>query len=404
MQPLSLDQALSKALAHSPYLSAFAQEIEARKAEVLQAGLLPNPEFTVEMENAAGSGEFSRFESAETTVWLSQLVGLGGKRGLNREVASLDQKLAGGEYEVAKTELIARTTDRFITILSAQERLGLAGEQVALAQMVLQTVDDAIEAGKAAAIEQMRFRSLLAEAQLQEKKAQQELAAARMVLAALWGDSEPDFSEVEGDLEDLPPLPNWPNLEAMIEKSPEAVRQAITAEAADRAVDLEQARRFPDLTVSLGLRNFQETDDNALVGEISLPLPLFDRNQGGTRAARSRLLKVQEEERSARLQLRSALVDAWQRIESSQDEIEMLREEILPALQQAFEAFRYGYGAGKFGFLEVLDGQRTLFNARSRYIDALAAYHRAVAEVERLLGRKLPDHSVPVMGTNPDIT
>ena len=225
------------------------------------------------------------------------------------------------------------------------------------------------------------------------------MAAARKILAASWGGKDPDFGEVQGNLEDLPPLPAWSDLDSRVGESPEAARQARVVEAAHRTLDLERAHRFPDLTVSLGLRKFRETDDNAVVGEISLPLPVFDRNQGGAGAAHARLFKAQEEERSAWLLLRAELSEAWRRMRSSKAEIEVLKNESLPAAENAFEAVRYGYRAGKFGFLEVLDGQRTLFDARSRYLDALAAYHRAAVEVERLLGRKIQKPFPPTVGT-----
>jgi cobalt-zinc-cadmium efflux system outer membrane protein len=67
-----------------------------------------------------------------------------------------------------------------------------------------------------------------------------------------------------------------------------------------------------------------------------------------------------------------------------------LREQILPAAEESFEAVNLGYRSGKFGFLEVLDTQRTLFEVRGQYVEALAAYHRAKAEVERVIGSPVP--------------
>ena len=65
------------------------------------------------------------------------------------------------------------------------------------------------------------------------------------------------------------------------------------------------------------------------------------------------------------------------------------KEELLPGAQQAFDAAQTGYLDGKFGYLEVLDTQRTLSEAKSRYLDVLAAYHKAAADVERLTGNPL---------------
>ena len=64
-----------------------------------------------------------------------------------------------------------------------------------------------------------------------------------------------------------------------------------------------------------------------------------------------------------------------------------MRTAILPAAQQAYDAATRGFEAGKFSFLEVLDSQRTLFQARARYLDQLANAYQAAATIDRILGR-----------------
>ena len=85
------------------------------------------------------------------------------------------------------------------------------------------------------------------------------------------------------------------------------------------------------------------------------------------------------------------LAETWQQLRSARHEAEIMRDQILPSGQKMFAAVSYGYRAGKFGYLEVLDAQRTLFATRGRYVDALVRYHLAASDLERLLGGKLPN-------------
>ena len=152
---------------------------------------------------------------------------------------------------------------------------------------------------------------------------------------------------------------------------------------------LEEARRIPDLTLSGGFRRFSETNDNAFVLGVSIPLPLFDRNQGGALEARYRLAKAEEEHKASEVRVRTALAEAYRALSIAFAEATALKNDVLPGAQSAFDATNEGYRQGKFGYLDVLDAQRTLFKTRDQYIETLTAYHRAVADVEQLIGERL---------------
>ena len=117
--------------------------------------------------------------------------------------------------------------------------------------------------------------------------------------------------------------------------------------------------------------------------------PLFDRNQGAIREAEYNLVRSFEEQRSAEVAVRTALMTAYGTLSAAAGTVSSLKNEVLPSAQSAFDAVTEGYRIGKFDFLEMLDAQRTLFDVRSSYIDALAKYHKAVADVERLIGEPL---------------
>jgi cobalt-zinc-cadmium efflux system outer membrane protein len=386
---LTLRQALALALLHNPELAAFSWEVRVKEAEALQAGLLPNPEMGIEMENLAGSGEFSGTESAETTVTLSQLIELGGKRGKRRAASALEADLAGWDFETRRLDVLTATAKAFVAGLAAQERLAQADELAGLAERFFRTVSERVEAGKVSPVEQTRAQVPLAAARVAQDRARLALEAARKELAALWGEETAGFERAVGSLERIAPVPPEEELASLLDQNPDVARWETEEKQRRARLDLERANAIPDLTLFAGGRNLQESGDNAFVAGLSIPLPFFDRNQGGVAAARAARSKARQASRAARNQAVASLAASYRDLSAAFTEARALREQILPAAEQSFEAASFGYREGKFGFLEVLDAQRTLFEVRGQYIEALAAYHQARVEVERLTGAPL---------------
>jgi outer membrane protein, heavy metal efflux system len=386
---LTLLQAQTLAVQHHPKLAAFGWEVRAGEARTLQAGLSPNPEIEIEVENFAGSGELQGFQGAEITIHLSQLIELAGKRGKRVRVAALERDLTAWDYEATRLDVLTQVTQAFVEVLSIQERLALSAELVRLAEQVRSTVAERVKAGKVSPVEETKASVELSTSRIALERAQRDLEAARKRLVAAWGGSMPVFARAVGALEAIPAIPPAEQLTERLVQNPEMARWATEMAQRRAAVELAKARRIPDPTIGGGFRHAGETGDNALVMSVSMPLPVFDRNQGGFLEARYQLAKAEEERRAAEIQGRVALAEAYAALSSAFVEATTLKNEVLPGAQRTFDAASEGYRQGKFGFLDVLDAQRTLFEARGQYLEALAAYHRAVAEVERLIGEPL---------------
>ena len=386
---LTMRQALALALLHNPDLSAFSWEVRAKEAEALQAGIRPNPELGVEMENFAGGGEFTGTDAAETTVTLSQLIELGGKRAKRRAAATLEADLAGWDFETRRLDVLTATAKAFVEVLSSQERLTQAEELGGLAERFFRTVSARVEAGKVSPVEQTRAQVPLAAARIAQDQARLALEAARKELVAQWGESTARFDRAVGSLEKIGPVPSQEQLASLLVQNPDVARWETEEKQRGARLALERANAISDLTLFAGGRNLQASNDNAFVAGLSIPLPIFDRNQGGIAAARAARSKAREESRAARNEALARLAAGYRDLSAASIEATTLREQILPAAEESFEATTLGYQAGKFGFLEVLDAQRTLFEVKGQYVEALAAYHQARAEVERLIGAPL---------------
>jgi cobalt-zinc-cadmium efflux system outer membrane protein len=388
-EAITLKQALSLALMKNPELQSFSMEIRAREARILQSRQPLNPELQLEVENFGGSKETRGFEGAETTFSLSQAFLLGGKRAKRVRLATLDRDLAGWDYEAKRLGVLTEVTKAYIDLIAKQSRVILSEDLVRLAEQSYQTVSARVQAGKVSPIDETKASASLSLTRLDLERAKRAFEAAKKILAAAWGDSSPVFVKAEGELNLDPSLPSFEQLSKALESNPDLARWADETEQRRSALVLEEANRIPDLTLSGGIRRLNETQDNVFVLGLSIPLPVFNKNEGAIAEAKTRLLKAEKEQKAAVLKVYSSLSEAYQRMATAFVEATSLKSQVLPALQKAFDAVQEGYRYGKFGYLDVLDTQRTLFESQSQYLEALAAYRKARVDVERLTGTGL---------------
>jgi outer membrane protein, heavy metal efflux system len=390
---LILRNAARLALQRNPELAAFAKETQALKGVTLQAGLLPNPELTLFAENVGNLQKVDRnaavgakeVEQQDTTLRINQLIELGGKRAARVKAASLGEEVAEQAYEARRVELIAQVANVFTDVLAAQEQLRLAEESQRLAQRVVNTVSKRVQSGKVPPIEETKVEVAFSATEIAMVQAQRDLAAARKRLALLWGSSSPQFNKALGNLESLVALPSFEALAERALASPMALRAMKNMEQRKAVLEVEQTRRIPNLTVVAGVLNHSQTGGTTAIAGISIPLQIFDRNQGNLHEAYQRVDKAMDEQMATELRLKTELSQAYEALSAAQDETRILRDNILPRARSAFEVTNKGYELGKFGFLEVLDAQRTLFQNEVLYVRALANYQRLVNEIERLI-------------------
>lgn len=398
---LALRDALGLALLHSPELAAFAWETRAREARALQAGRLPNPVLEVLAEDLAeaaalrGGAGGRRLIQPQTTIQLSQLIELGGKRAARQKLAALNRDLAAWDYEIARIDVLTQTTRNFIDVLAGQELVALTDQTAQLVQQVEQSVGARVLAGVVSPIEQTRAEVALAAVRVESGRARRILEAGRARLAASWGSAEASFRSAVGELRDVAELPALPALKARLVETPELARWAAEVTQRQTALNVERARRVPDLSLTAGFRRFTGLQGSSLLFGAAVALPLFDLNGPGVEEARLRLAKAYEERRAAQARVTVALAEAYRALSSAHEELTALRSTMLPRSQQAFEAVTEGYRLGKFGYLDVLEAQRTLIGAGSQYLRALSEYHKAVADVERLIGEPLTRTPAP---------
>jgi cobalt-zinc-cadmium efflux system outer membrane protein len=386
---LTLRDAMAAALLGSPDLATSSHEVRAAEARELQASLLPNPEMEIEMEEFGGTGDAKGFDVFEVSLGLSQEILLGAKISKRTAVANLEGRLAGWSYEAARLDVLTESTHAFVAVLAAQERVKVLTESVRLSENATRSVKEQVSAGKVPRLEENRAAVNQALQQLALQRATRGLAIERQALTATWGGTVVAYQDLTGDFYAIRPVPTPDAFSAFLVDNPELARRAVETELARAKIALEKAGAIPDITVAGGVRRFNEGNVVAFFVGIEFPLPVFDRNQGSVREAHAEAEKTREEQRAALARLTRDLNTAWQILAVAASEASILKDRVVPLAQGAFDAAGEGFRQGKFAYLEVLDAQRTLFETREQLVDALAAYHTAVADVERLIGRSL---------------
>jgi cobalt-zinc-cadmium efflux system outer membrane protein len=178
----------------------------------------------------------------------------------------------------------------------------------------------------------------------------------------------------------------------LVEQNPEVARWTTEMQRRQAVARLERRRAIPDLTIGGGGKREKADGEGAAKGFVvgaSIPIPIFDRNQGGINESRYNVAKGHEEQRATKVRVLTEIADAYAAMASAHARSAILGKEIVPEAQKAFDAASAGYNEGKFPYLDVLDAQRTVFDARVQHLEALAEYLAAVADTEGLVGQSV---------------
>lgn len=376
---LRLEVALGLAMGANPEISVALREQEATEGARIQAGVRHNPYISSEIQD-------TRSDTQQITLQFNQEIELGNKRESRLALADILHTKATAELDALKATIHANTVNAFYEVLVAQERLALSKSSFEVANAAVNAATKRVNAGKSSPVEETKSNIAASSAKIELNQSNSQLNSARKRLSALWGNPFPVFEQAYGDVENIPLVPSFENLLALLENAPAIGIANLEVSARGGSIKLARSQSTPNITISAGIVHNQELGLNQAILGLSAPIPLFDRNQGNVQEAVSLQYKAQDELIALKTQLATKLAGEHERLSVARLSAISLREEILPGAQNAFEAANKGFNAGKFNFLDVLDAQRTLFQAKSQYIQVLLDAHQAIAEIESILG------------------
>jgi cobalt-zinc-cadmium efflux system outer membrane protein len=383
-EPLRLEDAIARTIAANPALAAESAELDAARARARRDALPPPYVLGGDLENVAGSGSLGGVRSAETTLRVGRTIELGGKRAARIALGDADVARRQHAATTARLEIESRTRTRYIEVLADQARWQAAREQVALAERTRREVAGWVAAARNPESDLRAAEIAVAEAELAREHAEHELASARLTLAASWGVFTPDFDLVDGNLMPLPPAESFETLAARLPESSTQRAARLEADSIAARRQLANASAKPDLQVSLGLRRLEALDDQGLVMSVSVPLGSRQRAGLSVAEADAELAALDARREADRFERHQMLFETYQELLHARTEHESLRTKMLPKAEQALAFTRRGFEAGRFSFVSVAQAQKTLFDLRTRSVDAAARYHTLLIEVQRL--------------------
>lgn len=388
--PLTLQVALARASEGNPRLSALDATLSASEGLLEQAGQRSAPTLVLSSEDLLGSGDYAGMRRTQTTVELSQPLERGGKRAKRLTLAGHERLLATAEFQVQRNEVLAATALAYTAALAAEQRLALAATTRDQAGELLASLTTRRQAGQASPSETARARIAGVASQVDFARAQAAVATTRASLASLWGGIRTDLPALIGELRIPASLPDAaPGLAPLTQNPRIAVQQArIASQRASLAV--AKAQTASDVTVSAGMRHYQEDGTGALVLGLSLPLPMRQYNQGNIRAARATLNGAEQTLVAVETELRADLAAAWLELTTAHATVMALRQDALPATEDAIALVRRSYAQGEIPLTEVFDAQRAHTSLRRELLEAEWAYAYALVRLEALTDPSFP--------------
>ena len=315
---------------------------------------------------------------------------MGGKIKLQKNIAEKEKEILQLHYENKKRDLILKVEEAVYDILLAQKNLAFAKEARKIAKNLynfnLKRMIDKDFSSHQLLSTEIEF----SQAELEVINAKKTLEIAKRTLTNLWGAPEVSLGECKGSLDRKFSVPEYNKLkEYLLENNPEIKAIELKEKRGTFLLRLAKAERIPDMELGFGVRRFEEDDTYSFVAGLSFPFPLFNRNQGSIQEALVNQKRVEVDGNTVRNQLLLELNEAYKTFQTALHQVNVFKDTILPKTEEYFTLTRKGYSEGTFEYLEVLEAERTLVEAKKSYVESLKTLQSSVANLERLCSSQL---------------
>jgi outer membrane protein, heavy metal efflux system len=379
---LTLDQALDLAERLQPELAEAKALVEAAEGRAMQAGAFPNPAVNARMESARINGRTAG--EAEYLAGVSQPIPLGGRLSKAREAEQFERDRRSKELEVRRRDLRRLVHSAFATALYQERAFQTQGEIAASVEKVVTTTKARVDAGDALREDLARAEMELVRAQVELRRSDAIREHALVELKAAIGDPGLSVKTLTGTLDATFEIPTLESLATNLSASPEMALAGAEVRARQARVDLAKAERIPDVKVEVFYRRLEASKENSFDVGVSIPLPLFDRNQGRLREARAEVVAAEARSRSTRNALSIRLHESHAQLTTALANTRALKTEILPRADTVLKAAEARFAAGDISLTELLPVRRDWAAVQLTYLESLHDVMRAWAQVRSL--------------------
>lgn len=377
---LTLEELEQFALSNNPAFAQAAARVSALRGRWVQTGLPPNPTVGyvgAEIGDEGRAGQQGGFVGQEFVT--------GGKLRLNRAI--VDREVAQAEQVVESLRYRVRTDVRraYYAALVAQRRLDLADELTRITGQAVNASKELLDAQEIPQAGLLQTQVEQQNAAMLSQTAINEQAAAWRELSAVVG-TEITIRRLTGDVSQLPTLLTWDaELTRVTTMSPEIAAAMANVGRAEANLQRQSVEPVPNLETQVSVQFDNATEDTITGVQLGLPLPIWNRNQGGIREAQAEVLEARRNVDRVELDLKRRLALAFQRYATAHAQAELYSTQILPKARETFDLVQRGYRLGELGYLDFLTAQRTYSQTNLAYLDALSTYWTSRTEIEGLL-------------------
>lgn len=385
---ITLDWALQQTLAHNAELASYPYRLRQAEALAEQAGVRPSLELGLSVENAYGSGEYSSLDAAEISLTLSQTVELGGKRQQRLQYAGAEMQQQEAEYQLTRLDVLAETGRRYYQLLALQAKLEVNQKRQVEEASALKSIKKRANAGAIGQADVAKMALRQARTQDEGRLLLNAQALAKLRLAAMW-QGDVAFSRATGDLSQLPAIPDRAQVAGAVEQSPHLLNQLALQRLSDAQLSLAKAEGRSDINIGLGVRQFEASDDQALLLDFSMPLAFSNPNRGRIKAAQAEVELNSSQQLLLRRQLQLSLLEVRQQLAGRQQQAQRLQQTLLPLAQTLLNETRIGYRQGRYSVLQWVDAQAELFSVEAQLIEVQQQAFEQLLELERITGTSM---------------
>jgi outer membrane protein, heavy metal efflux system len=382
IEGLTLDQALERAERLQPQLAEARALIEAAAGRAEQAGALPNPELILGAQQLPLDRGASN--QREYVAGVAQPIPVGGRLRKAREAELMQREVRLRGLEVARRDLRRGVHAAFATALY-QEQAFEAQSQIAQGfEKLVAATTARIDAGDAVAGDLARVEMEMLRAEVERQRSQALRDQSLMALAGAIGDANLRISSLAGDLEATFEVPMLETLTASLVSQPEALQAEANLRASSAWLELAKSERIPDVRVEALYHRLEATEENTIDLGISIPLPLFNRNQGRLREARAEFEAAQARARMTQNEVAARLQSSYVELTSALTSSRTLRGEVLPRAEKVLRSAEARYEVGDISLIELLPVRRNWAEVRLGYLESLRDVLLAWADVKSL--------------------
>lgn len=401
--PLTLSQAMAIAVERNLSLIAARLDVDVAEVERMAAGMLDNPDLSYTMANIVlGAGydqeqniHPSTFEQRIQNIEISQTLDVWFKRRARVAVAEKSIEASRERVQDALREVQKAVASAFAAVVREQDESALASQARAYYDETVSLFQKRFDAGDISEAELSKTQLEQLKSRNNELDATAQLLTARLQLAALlaWPNIDTFSATLLADAPPRTVFPQVPLLQKALQSRPDMRGLLRDKERAALDIDKERRERLSDITASLGYSRslFQISGDNphTLGFGLSLPLPVFDRNQAGIAQATLEAKRVDNEIAALRVSIAEDIGAAHAALTASLAQLQVFETAMLQKAERALRAAEKSFQAGAFSLLELLEAQRTHLETRADYLRTLYEWRQSRIDLEYAVGSDL---------------